>query len=464
MFLFSLVNFVPKIFSFFLVPVYTAYLTTEEYGVSDLVVNTAGLLLPIFSLSINNAVLRFTIENKEDKRPFNIGLLHSLASSLLLIIALFVASNFIDIEVGYLIFIGVIYISNALSDIFTGYLRAQEEMKLITFCGIGSSILCLVTNILLIVVLRWGAYGFIISTAIGYVFNVVVILFYLKDKRVYDFKCLVNQKQLFHDMYAYSLPLVVSGIVWWIYSSSDRYFVTAMCGTSENGIYSVAYKIPNILQMLQNVFSQAWIFSVFDIYKTREGKAYIAKVYCMFSYVMCLGASVLITFNIVLAKILYSNEFFEAWRYVPPLLLSIVFTSVGTVMSNVLTAYKETRFPAKVALFTAILNCVLNFVLIKVTGDALGAAIATAATSLIGALINTYKAAKIGGIKLNFIRYFLMIAILVVECIVMITFKNYILCAVFTFVIIMLNTDNNKWFYLKGEQIIAERIKERAEF
>ena len=64
-----LVYFFPKIFSFFLVPLYTSYLTTEEYGISDIIISTASLLAPFIALSTPSAVMRFTIENKEDKRP-----------------------------------------------------------------------------------------------------------------------------------------------------------------------------------------------------------------------------------------------------------------------------------------------------------------------------------------------------------------------------------------------------------
>ena len=69
-----LVYFLPKVFSFFLVPIYTSFLTTEEYGISDLIINTASLISPFVALSTTSAVMRFTIENKEDKRPYQISL------------------------------------------------------------------------------------------------------------------------------------------------------------------------------------------------------------------------------------------------------------------------------------------------------------------------------------------------------------------------------------------------------
>lgn len=72
--LFALSNFVPKVLSFLLVPVYTSYLTTQDYGTSDLIITTASLVVPIFTVSIDNAVIRFTIENKQDKRAYRIAI------------------------------------------------------------------------------------------------------------------------------------------------------------------------------------------------------------------------------------------------------------------------------------------------------------------------------------------------------------------------------------------------------
>ena len=68
-FMMFLVYFLPKIFSFFLVPVYTSYLTTEEYGISDIIISTSSLISPFVALATPSAILRYTIENKEDKRP-----------------------------------------------------------------------------------------------------------------------------------------------------------------------------------------------------------------------------------------------------------------------------------------------------------------------------------------------------------------------------------------------------------
>lgn len=67
---FTIANFTTKILNFLILPLYTYYLTTEQYGTIDLVMTTISLLFPVFSLSIVDAVLRFGIENGKNKNIF----------------------------------------------------------------------------------------------------------------------------------------------------------------------------------------------------------------------------------------------------------------------------------------------------------------------------------------------------------------------------------------------------------
>ena len=56
-------------------------------------------------------------------------------------------------------------------------------------------------------------------------------------------------------MLKYSCPLIANTVAWWITNASDRYVVMWLCGTAANGIYSVAYKIPSILNILQSFYA-----------------------------------------------------------------------------------------------------------------------------------------------------------------------------------------------------------------
>ena len=76
--LFTVSSFGSKIIAFLLVPLYTSILSTEEYGTADLILETVSLLIPILTIDIQDAVLRFTIGNGDKKNTISIGINISL--------------------------------------------------------------------------------------------------------------------------------------------------------------------------------------------------------------------------------------------------------------------------------------------------------------------------------------------------------------------------------------------------
>lgn len=440
-----LVYFLPKIFSFFLVPIYTSYLSTEEYGVSDLIISTSSLIAPFVALGTPSAILRYTIENKKDIRPYQISVRIFTTGMIILLFSLTVFYLCTKTEVKYLLFVFLIVGVSLLSDINISYTRGLEKMKIITVCGVGSSFVSICSNILFIVILGWGLYGFLIATVIGYLFSTIVILYSNKEYHLFKDILKFKDKLLQRKMLAFSVPLVFSGLSWWIVTLSDRYFISFLCGTAENGLYSVANKIPIILQAVDNVFGAAWMFTVYDSYKTDEGKEYIAKVFNIYSFILCIGASVLIAINLYLSSLLFSKDFFLAWRYVSPLLLSVVFSSSSSLIGVFLAIYKKTNITMWISFIAAFMNVVLNWSLVNILNNAMGAAIATAITFFISYCLTSYFGIKLSGVKVYWKKQVAMYLILCIQTIVMIKCKDFFFSCMCVCVIIFINWDTILW-------------------
>lgn len=447
-----LVYFMPKIFSFFLVPIYTSFLSTEEYGISDLILNTACLLGPFVSLATPSAVLRFTIENKEDNRSFLFSLKVYIRGMGILLLLLTLVYSFSSIQFSYLLFTYIIVGTSILSDIHISYLRGLEKMKAVTICGVGSSLISIVCNILFIVVFKLGLYGFLLASAAGYIFIIFVSLITNRKNKLFSGFATRN-KNYEREILAFSLPLIFSGLSWWIVSSSDRYFVSWMCGTAINGIYSVAYKIPTILQAIDNVFSQAWLYTAYDCYKTTEGKKYIERVFQVYNFVLCLGCSVLIVFDKNISRILFSNDFYIAWRYVPFLLISVVFSSASGLTSVFLSINKKTNTTMAISLIAASTNMILNWLLIYILNDAMGAAIATAFTFFVSWLLTTIVATKASGIKFNLKKQIIMYIILLLQSIT-VNIGKLAFVPIGVMAILVLNQDTIMWIKDKWKLLI----------
>lgn len=125
----------------------------------------------------------------------------------------------------YLFFLYAIVGTSLLSDINMSYTRGLEKMKVITFCGVGSSLVGILCNILFIVVFKMGLYGFLIASVAGYLFTNIVLA--ISNRKMHLMKNIVIVKEpvLKKEMLQFSVPLIFSGLSWWTVSSSDRYFV-----------------------------------------------------------------------------------------------------------------------------------------------------------------------------------------------------------------------------------------------
>ena len=161
-----------------------------------------------------------------------------------------------------------------------------------------------------------------------------------------------------------------------INNASDRYILTFFSGVSVVGIYAVSSKIPTIISTLSSVVSRAYSISAIKELDVEDKDGFLGRSYAIIGFCSVLGCSLLMIANIGLARILFSKDFFVAWQFVPPLLISALMNQLSLSCENLLIALKNTRLVSVTAIIAAATNTVFNFILIPLFG-AYGAAIAT---------------------------------------------------------------------------------------
>ncbi len=374
--LFSLQSVVPKILAFILIPIYTYYLSTDQYGTVDLINTTVELLIPIATLTIYDAVLRFGM-NKEysQKQVLTIGMMFALFGTLLVVIGVFLCARLkiFDLNNSYYIILVALFFTNAMDNIVTRFCRVIDKIGLIVFSGILNSLIMFSLNILFLVGFQWGVDGYMLAILIGRGASLLLCFFGAKLYRFLTFKL---SKKTFKKMIAFSFPMIFSAIAWWINNASDRYILTWICGVSVSGIFAISNKIPNLLASVQNIFSQAWSISAIKEFDKKDSEDFITNIYTALQFVIFFCVSVLMIVNYPLAGLLYANDFFIAWQYVPPLLMANCFNALSLYIDGLFVAMNDTKIISIATILGAVLNTVCNFILIYFFG-AYGAAIAT---------------------------------------------------------------------------------------
>lgn len=425
--LFAISSFGTKFLSFFLVPFYTNFLSTAEYGTIDLIINTASLLLPIFTLTIYDGVMRFTLSDKSNTEYLKLGFRISSIGSVLLGMILFVSSMLLSgtIEKVYFFWIWCVFVCNSMYSMLTNYLRAIDKVSVMVIGSLINALVLLCSNIILISFLKIGVTGYFISTILGLLFSCMYMI--LKAK-IYKIVIIGKHNGIANtakkELIMYSIPLIFTAIAWWINSSLDRYFVTWMCGIDENGIYSIAYKIPNLLIAFQTVFTQAWSISAVKEFDSNDSDGFMGHAYEMFSLLMLLACMGLILINIPMSKILFAKKFFDAWRYVPYLLCSTMFGALAGYYGGIFAAVKNSKICAISTMSSAGINAILNFLLIPKFGVQ-GAAIATMIAYIAAWVIRASAASQYVSLKVNVKRQLFSYVLLLIQVACSVTVNHF---------------------------------------
>lgn len=378
-------NFSSKILVFLLVPLYTSVLSTEEYGTYDLMYSLIQILLPILTLNIISAVMRFLLDqNTVTEEIASIGLKFILQSILIVMAGSFLAvcTHVISLSYGVLIF--AYYVFYSLNQYFIHLAKGRERVRDIAAAGVLSSVTMLSCNLLFLLVFEWGLTGFFAANIVGQAMPACYYAVRLREslqwKGIRKGKKSVERESTKKQMLAYSVPLITSDIAWWINNASDKYVVAWLCGVGASGILSVGYKIPSIVNIFQQIFIQAWHIS--GVKEFDGEKEFYQNTFQYLNLCMCFAASGLLLLCKPLARILFAKEFYEAWSYVPFLLMSGVINASAGFAGPILSAKKDSVTMAKSAIYGAVTNLILNVVLVYLFGIQ-GATIATAVSSAV---------------------------------------------------------------------------------
>lgn len=445
-FLFFIANFLPKAITFFMVPLYTYCLTTNEYGTVDLIITTIQLLLPILTLGVQDAMLRFAMEKSNKKTDvLTIGMRIVVLGTIVLFVCCNIGKCFgiIKIDTTYLFLFEILYFAEALRCVISYFCRGIDKISILTISNILMTFVTVICNLIFLLKFKWGITGYLSAMCIG---NIVAVLIMFIWGRIYKYiKLTVYDKKLTKSIISFSIPLIFSALAWWVNTSLDKYILNYFYGASSVGLMAVAYKIPSILSLFGTTIANAYSISAIKEFDRNDTDGFLGKSYSLINTVFVVMSSFLMLINIYISKILFSKEFFEAWNYVPPLLLSALVSQLSLTCQQYYIAMKKTTIISITAIIGALINLIANILLIP-KYSAYGAGIATALSFFIVwliryiILVNCFRLKLKHNFKIECITYvlliiqlilayfgeqFISIQFLIFICIVIIYLKNF---------------------------------------
>ena len=368
--IFALGNLGSKLVVILLVPLYTFYLTAQDYGVVDLISSTQALMMPFITLTIEQALLRYIISNQnkdETNSLFSTSLFICICTLIVLLIICLVIAMFSIWNVKLIIYFYLLVLVAVVQVLFSTYLRAVGKTKIFAFSGVLQVVALLVLNGLFLVYFKLGINGYLISLIGSYIFSSLYCIYYARDITI-SYKLV--KKEVIHKVIRFSLPLIPNYSMWWLVNNSTRYVVLTFVGLSANGLFAVASKIPMCINVFVTVFQQAWQISAFEEFESKDRAKYYSSVFRSYYQFLFLLASILLVLNKDIFRYLVSSEYFMAWQMVPFLIYGVLYQTFSSFLGTIYTANYKTKSVFLTSLIGAGISIGANFIFIPLYGPA----------------------------------------------------------------------------------------------
>ena len=357
-----------QLITFLLLPVYTAVLTKEEYGVVDLLNTLVGLFLPIVTLQIEQGLFRYLIDYRKEKEK-QIEIITTVVRFIIIqaisyMLVFILIGSFIKNEYKY--FLALNLIVSMFVTIFLQICRGLGDNKRYAIGSFISGSLTVILNVIFIVIFNLGAYGMLSASIIA---NLICIIYIFFSEKLYGFIEFKRYKSnIMREIVKYSIPLVPNMVSWWIVDASDRTIISMILGIGKNGIYSASNKFTNVFSSLYSVFNLTWTESASININLPDKDEFFSKILDITIRFFGSLVILIITFMPFVFSILINENFKEAYYQIPILMIGGMFNVLVSFIGSIYVAKKITKEIAKTSVIAAVINLSINVLFIKQIG------------------------------------------------------------------------------------------------
>ena len=381
--IYGLGGLVARILAIVLLPLYTRYLTRDDYGAIGTLIALTTVLAVLLRLGTQSAFFRFYFDSKE--RADRLRVVRTafwftmVASTVGLALGeifateisqwLFSTGDRADLVRASFVGLWAQMNYGQLTSLF----RVEQRSTSYVIASLANVLITIGSTIVLVVVFHEGALGVIVGNFLGTLAVYLGLLAYRREQLGFQFDW-----GLFKRMEDFGLPLLPSALALWAINFSDRFFLTHFSGAGETGIYQIGVQISSLIVFLLMAFRLAWPAFAYSIEDDREARRTYPFVLTYLIFIcswLSLGLGLLAPW---IVELLTTPQFYEGAEVVA--LLSFAATAYAGYAVVVIGVgrVRQTRFNWIVTGTAAALNIGLNVALIPEYGQ-IGAGIATVA-------------------------------------------------------------------------------------
>lgn len=450
-------QFLPRLLALITLPILTAALSTSDYGIYDLILAMESLIMPLMTLQIQQGIFRKIIQYGEKKASEIISTAYFFVLTSMLVWCPIIFCIF-KFAVGYSSGVSItIYLFFVFCSLFDVFGQTSRGIGYNSKYSVGIVLYSVLNTIFLVVLYYTGKITIISVLGSSLVAYCISCIYYLISVKIYRHidRGLYSRTEL-KDLLSYSVPMIPSSIALWIVNLSDRLLVTFFLGTSLNGIYAVANKIPNLFASVYSVFNLAWTETAARVMdKDKDADAYYEKMFDVLFGFLSGAMLLLISITSVIFRILINSKFDESYQQIPILFMGVFFNCIVSFFGGIYVAKQQTKQVGYSSLAGAVINFVVNIAFIRNIG-LYAASISTVVAFLIISIYRMVDVRKYVEIRYNFKKIGICMAAMIIYC-VMAAQRNTILNVVLFIIAIAFNIVINK----EVVSTIMSKVKKR---
>ena len=367
--IYAIGNIGSKIITFLMVPLYTYFVhDTSDFGYYDLCLQVCLLLIPFVTLQLRDGAFRFLLDCDDETRRQRIVTFVSRTLVTTLLVSLLVTIMMVLFtDIHYLGYVLGLLVAMSLQEVYSQVFRGLGNNKAFVAVGILSALGIGIFSIIFVAGLGWGIKGIFMANIFA---RILALLFV--ELRVQlltrHTRWKLSSREVGLEIIRYTLPLLPGSLCWWLTGSSDRLFIKYFLGLDINGIYAVAIRFTGIISTLAIIFYQAWQETAILQYNSPDRNRFFSR---MFNGYIFLLATILVGY-VFLLKVNYNwlvaGEYRESLNFIYPLGVSAVIFAIAAFFDMGYQCAKDTKRTLPAIVLAAIVNVVLNFLLIKPLG------------------------------------------------------------------------------------------------
>lgn len=373
-----------KVIAVALLPLYTRYLTPEDYGAAEVLFAAVVAASIVIRLGLIEAILRFYYQEDEDPAQVVASTFAGLfwLSTLGALVALPFAGPLSELLLNesapdlMRIAIGGLWVLTMWEFLLTLF-RLEERARAFFLTTILNVLAAIALTVVLVVGLDEGARGLLLgSYATGAAF--VLALIVLQWRRL----SLRIDRELLRRLFRFGLPTMPAEVSLYALNFVDRIIIVRTVGLAEAGLYSLAVKFAQAVNVLVRGFQLAWPPLAYSIRDDEEARRAYAVVVTLFVAGCAFVVTGMWLFSRWIVRALAAPEFFDSYEAIGLVATAVTLYALYLVLVVILGRTGRTEFNLPAAIGALVTNIALNLLLVP-SLEIVGAGIALVASYLV---------------------------------------------------------------------------------